>query len=214
MSTLHRVRPAIGLQKTNIGRLLTGSKVIQSKFVENASMLVNPPVTPAVFLTQITDVDAANQVMKTTKGAGPARLVKVGLLWSTLGTLCQFVQELCDASPEKASAYIAASGFKESTVGTRVKQVLTATATTEPGQVSLKVTSSLLKTPKNKPTAARTFLFRHTLDGKTFVNDDPSSVAHTIVSGLPSLTQVGFQVAAKDSSGVSEWSVTVPCMTR
>jgi hypothetical protein len=214
MSTIHRVRPSIGLKKDSVPKLVSGAKVIQGKFVENSSILANPPVTPAVFLTQITDVDVANQAVKTSKGAGPARKVKVDLLWATLGTLCQFVQQLCDQSPEKASSFIAASGFKETAVGARVKVVLDAQATTEPGQVALKVTSSLLQTPKNRPSAARTFLFRHTLDGKTFVTDEPSSVAHTVVGGLPSVTQVGFQVAAKDASGVSAWSVTVYCVTR
>jgi hypothetical protein len=214
MSGIRLVRPSIGLKKDNVPKLLSGAKVIQGKFVENATLLANPPVAPAVFLGQITDLDTANQAMKSIKNGGPARQVKIDALWGTLQTLCSFVRQLCEANPEQASSYIAASGFKASAVGSRTPVVLSATATNEPGQVALKVTSSLLVTPKNKPTAARTFLFRHTLDGKTFINDEPSSVANTLISGLPSLVAIGFQVAAKDSSGVSAWSVTVPCVPR
>ncbi len=214
IAIVHRVRPSIGLKRENVPKLISGSKIIQGKFVEHAALLVNPPVTPAVFLAQINDVDVANQAMKTNKGAGPARKVTVDVLWNTLESLCQFVQQLCDATPEQANAHIAASGFKETAVGSHTQVVLTAEPTTEPGQVALKVTSSLLETPKNRPSAARVFLIRHTLDNKTYVNDEPSSVAHTIISDLPSMTQVGFQVAAKDASGVSTWSVTVYCVTR
>jgi hypothetical protein len=211
MAIVHRVRPTVGLKKTNIPKLITGSKLIQGKFVANATLLANPPITPATLLSQINDVDTANQAMKTDKKAGPARQVKVDILWGTLETLCQFVQQLCDAHPDQAGAYIAASGFKESAVGDRHEDVLTAQPTSVPGQVQLKITSSLLQTPKNKKAAKRTHLIRHTLDGgKTYVTDEATANAHALISGLPALTPIGFEVAAKDSSGVSAWSVMVP----
>ena len=211
MPTVHRVRPTIGLKKTNVPKLVTGSKVIQGNFVLHAALLANPPITTATFLSQINDVDTANQVMKTNKNAGPARQVKVDILWGTLETLCVFVKQLCDAHPDQASAYIAASGFKESAVGDRHEDVLTAEATSVPGQVHLKITSSLLETPKNKKNAKRTHLIRHTLDaGKTYLMDEATSNAHALISGLPVLTPIGFEVAAKDSSGTSAWSAAVP----
>jgi hypothetical protein len=209
MSTVHRVRPTIGLKKADASKLVTGSKVIQGKFATNTGLLANPPITAATFLSQITDVDTANQAMKTNKDAGPARQVKINVLWGTLETLCQFTQQLCDAHPDEASAYIAASGFKAAAVGDHPQLVLVAEPTNVPGQVLLKITSSLLETPKNKPTAKRTHLIRHTLDGKTYVTDEATSNAQTLISGLPPLVPIGFEVAAKDASGTSAWCGTV-----
>jgi len=209
MSTVHRVRSTIGLKKAAVSKLITGAKVIQTKFASNAALLAGPPITPAALLAQISDVDASNQAMKTNKAARPARQIKVDILWSTLETLCQFVQQLCDTHQDQASAYIAASGFKESAVGDHPLEVLTAEPTNVPGQVLLKITSSLLETPKNKKGAKRTFLLRHTLDGKTYVTDEATSVARTLISGLPPLVPIGFEVAAKDASGTSAWCQTV-----
>jgi len=163
-----------------------------------------------LFQTQINDVTAANLAMKVNKSAGPARGVKVDILWGSTGALRLYVDQLCATSPEQASAFIAASGFKEAQIPARQDQVLTAQATNVPGQVLLTIHSFLLETPKNKPTAKRTLLIRHTLDQKkTYITDEATSGATALIDGLPTLTQIGFEVAAKDSSGVSAYCNTV-----
>ncbi len=71
--------------------------------------------------------------------------------------------------------------------------------------------SPLLVTPANKPHAARTHLIRHSLDGgKTFVNDEATSGSRAVVSGLPPMVEILFQVAAKDRSGTSAYCTSVP----
>jgi hypothetical protein len=211
MSTTSYPHPTLPFKKKNLPDVLTGSQVVHDGFVDHAVLLGTPPIALQVFQGQITDVSNANLAMKTNKAAGPARAVKVELLWGTLGAYLLYTDQLCAAHPDQAAAYIAAAGFRASAAYSRNDLPLEARATTVPGQVLLVIHSALLATPKNKPYAKRTILVHHTLDGgKTFVSDDPTSNARTLVSGLPPLVPIGFEVAAKDSSGVSAWCPTVP----
>ena len=41
------------------------------------------------------------------------------------------------------------------------------------------------------------------------MTDEATSTAEARINGLPTLVPVGFEVAAKDSSGTSAWSNTV-----
>jgi hypothetical protein len=201
------------LKKTQCAKLPSGCQLIHDGFVNNAGLLGTPTVAMATFQLQINDVTAANQAMKVNKSAGPARQVKVDILWGSLGALRLYVDQLCATSPEQASAYIAAAAFKEAQIPARQDEVLTAEATNVPGQVLLLMHSYLLATPKNKPSAKRTILVRHTLDGgKTYVNDEATSNARALLNGLPTLVPIGFEIAAKDASGVSAWCPTVQFM--
>jgi hypothetical protein len=211
MSTTSYPHPILPFRKSKLPDVLTGCQVIHDGFVTQAVLLGTPPISTQIFQGQITDVANCNVAMKTNKAAGPARAVKVEILWGTVGTYQLYVDQLCASHPDQAGAYIAAAGFKASATPSRNDLPLTAQATAVPGQVLLVIRSSLLVTPKNKPYAKRTLLVHHTLDGgKTFVADDPTSNARTLVSGLPALVPIGFEVAAKDSSGIGAWCPTVP----
>jgi hypothetical protein len=211
MATLHRIRPIIGLDKENVPKLIIGSQVIHDDWNENVGALGTPSIPLATLQTQITAVTTANQAVKTDKKAAPARTVQVNVLWGTLEAYLQFLQALCDAHPDQASAFIASSGFKESAVGEKQFMVLTAEPTTVAGQVLLTIHSAFLQTPKNKPYAKRTHLIQHSLDGgKTFVGDEPTSESKALISGLPAMVPLQFQIAAKDSSGTSAWCAPVP----
>jgi hypothetical protein len=41
------------------------------------------------------------------------------------------------------------------------------------------------------------------------VSDEATSNSRALISNLPTLVPIGFEVAAKDSSGVSAWCPTV-----
>jgi hypothetical protein len=210
MVSVHHVRPVFPLRKTQFLKLPGACQLIHDGFVTGAALLGTAPIAMPLFQNQINDVSVANQAMKVNKSAGPARQVKVDILWGSVGSLRLHVDQLCAANPAQASAYIAASGFKEAQIPLRQDEVLKAEATNVPGQVLLTMHSYLLATPKNKPTAKRTHLIRHTLDNKkTFINDEATSGSHALIDGLPTLTQIGFEIAAKDSSGVSAYCNTV-----
>ena len=210
MSAISFPHPTLPFKKTDLPEVISGSQLIHDGFVSHAALLGTPPIPLQTFQDQITDVANSSLTMKTNKAAGPARSVKVEILWGTIGAYRLYTEQLCAAHPDQAGAYIAAAGFKPSATYSRNLVPLEADATTVPGQVLLVIHSALLVTPKNKPSAKRTHLIRHTLDGgKTFVSDEPTSNARTLVSGLPALVLIGFEVAAKDSSGVSAWCPTV-----
>jgi hypothetical protein len=209
MTTTQYPHPTLPFTKKSIPKVCTGSQHVHDCFVNNAGLLGTPSIPLATLQTQITDLVNANQAMKSNKAAGPAREVKLDALWITIGSYQLFVDQLCAAHPDQASAYIAASGFSESKVADRNLVALVAEATNVPGQVELVIHSSLLETPKNKPSAKRTHLLRHTLDGKTYVTDDPTSGARALINNLPTLVPIVFEVAAKDASGVSAWAQAV-----
>jgi hypothetical protein len=211
MAILHRVRPTIGLDRQNLPKFINGSQLIHDNWSENVSTLGTPSIALATLQTQVSAVGAANQAVKTDKNATPARTVAVNVLWGTLEAYQQFLQALCDQHPDQASAYIALSGFKESAIGEKQLVVLTAEPTTVPGQVLLTIHTAFLETPKNKPYAKRTHLIQHSLDGgKTLVGDESTSESRALISGLPALVAIQFQVAAKDPSGTSAWCAPVP----
>jgi hypothetical protein len=203
---LSYAHPAIPFRKDNVPKLTVGSQVIHDGFAENAVLLGSPLIALPVFQSQIADVIATNQAMRTQKGAGPARGVKIDIVWGTLLSYRQHVRMLCAGQPDMASVYVAASGFREATVPTRNEVPLKVEATNLPGQVLLTIRSFLLETPRNRPYAKRTHLLRHTLDGgRTFVEDEATSTCQAVISGLPALVPIGFEVAAKDASGVGAW---------
>ena len=66
---------------------------------------------------QIREVDLAHRATATKPKAVDARTAKVRILWGSLETLCDYVQQLCDASPQSALVIAKASGFHVATVG-------------------------------------------------------------------------------------------------
>jgi len=211
MATVHRIRPVIGLDQENVPKLCAGAQLRHDSWNENVKLLGVPSIDLPTFQDQITETVDADQAVKTTKNARPLRKAKVGVLWSTLEVYRGFLQQLCDAHPDQASVYISSANFQQAQVGEKQRYPLTAEATTAPGEVLLVIYSPLLVTPANKPYARRTHFIRHSLDGgKTFVNDEATSASRAVVSGLPPMVEILFQVAAKDRSGTSAYSTSVP----
>ncbi len=92
-------------------------------------------------------------------------------------------------------------------VGERAKEIIEVTLDVGKAIVHLKANASMLPAPSGKKSVARTYLWRHSLDGgKTIVGDEPTPTAHTTISGLPLGVDVSFAVAVKDSTGVGTWS--------
>jgi hypothetical protein len=210
MSTPHRVRLSVGLDQRRVPAFLEGATTIHGKLVVGSTLFQSPPITFDLLHTQIQDASSAHQATKTNKNAIGARTAKIAVVWTSLETLCTFVQQLCDAHPEQAMTLAEASGFHVIVVGTVARQILEASLTTNQGEVALRAYASKLEGPAKKKSMSKTYLWRHTLDeGKGFVNDEPTPVGHTVISGLPLMTKVGFEVAVKDATGTGAWSQTV-----
>jgi len=213
MATVYRPRLVLGIDWDSFPEAVTGSKNMQAKMLQNASVFVSPNPSMAVFGQQCADFEAAHEAVVNTraKGATGIRLAKRDIVRASATSELAYLQSLSDATPQNASTYAAQAGVRLWTPRSRNRDVLEADLVTgSPGEVALKAAASLLVVPGSRPSRKRTYLWRHTLDGmKSFVSDDPTPVAHTTISGLPLNTLVGFQVAVKDSVGTSDWCQVV-----
>ena len=163
-------------------------------------------------LTQVGNVETAHLATKTARGLIPARTVQVDILWGSFLADCTYCQGVCNAAatPAQGLALAEASGFHVVAVGGIVKAIIAITVDVGTGTAHLKANASQLHGLSDKPSAAKTYLWRHMLNGTTIVNDDPTPIASTTITGLPLGQTVGFQVAAKDSAGAGAWSVVIP----
>jgi hypothetical protein len=222
MGIVYMPRPVIGFKRYNMSKLVAGSEVVQGKFAANSATLSNPPVSPAAFETQITDLKAKHLATKTNKAAVPAREAAANIVWATCKSLCAFTLQLCYASPEQASTIIAASGFKESGVGTRQKETLELFLTTNPGEIRCEANASKLEGSGNRKAGNRDYHWRYGVVSTpvpgavapvpvpaAWINDEATPVARTLITGIPPLTYVAVQVAVKDSVGRGAWSQSV-----
>jgi len=216
MATSHLIRLSVGLDKRKMPSFIPGSKVVQGKLASAAASYPALPISPAVLLTQIGNVETAHLATKTARALIPARTVQVDVLWGSFLADCTYCEGVCNAAATKAQglALAEASGFHVVEVGAIVKAIIEITVEVGTGTVHLKANASQLYGLSNKPSAAKTYLWRHILTGTTgtttIVNDDPTPIASTTITGLPLGQTVGFQVAAKDSAGAGAWSVVIP----
>ena len=212
MATAHRIRLTIGLDKNKMPSFIPGSTVVQGKLAGAEASFSALPISPAVLLTQIGNVETAHLATKTARGLISARTVQVDILWGSFESDCTYCEGICNAAatPAQGLALAEASGFHVVEVGVIVKAIIEITVEVGTGTVHLKANASQLHGLSNKPRAAKTYLWRHILNGTTIVNDDPTSIASTTITGLPLGQTVGFQVAAKDSAGAGPWSVVIP----
>ena len=220
MGALYMPRPAIGFKRDNMPKLIAGSELVQTRFATNTAELLDPPVSPAAFGTQITDSKAKHLATKTNKAAIPAREASADAVWATCKSLCGFTLQLCYADPERASMIIASSGFKEAGVGKREKEVLALLLTTNPGEIRCEANASKLTGPAQRKAGKRGFHWRHGIVSTpvpgvvapvpaAWTRDESTPVARTLVTGIAPLTYVAVQVAVEDSTGLGAWSQSV-----
>jgi hypothetical protein len=212
MAIAHRIRLTVGLDKDKMPSFIPGSKVVQGKLASAVASFPALPISPAALLTQIGNVETAHLATKTARGLISARTVQVDILWGSFESDCTYCEGICNAAatPAQGLALAEASGFHIVEVGGIVKALIEITVEVGTGTVHLKANASQLHGLSSKPSAAKTYLWRHILGGTTTVNDDPTSIASTTITGLPLGQTVGFQVAAKDSAGAGAWSVVIP----
>ena len=221
MGTLYMMpRPAVGLRRDNIPKLIAGSELVQTKFATNTAELLDPPVSPATFGMQIADLKAKHLATKTNKAAVPAREASANVVWATVKGLCGFTLQRCYASPEQASMIIASSGFKEAGVGKREKEILALFLTTNPGEIRCEANASKLRVRRSARRGTVTSTGGTASSARRSPAPSPPSprrgstttstpVTRTLITGIAPLTYVAVQVAVKDSTGLGAWSQSV-----
>jgi hypothetical protein len=204
MTTIRRLRPLLKCNKENVPLLLVLAQLIHDKMVANQTLFGAPTVSMTVFAGQIADLSGSQQQLKNRQITAAQRNVKRDVVWTSLGSLLQYVQGLCDEAGEQAAGIISAAGMKIAAVPTSPKPVLAVKLGVASGSAILRANARLLAAGRKKK--GRFFEWQYTLDGKTFVSVPSTAVAHTTLAGLPPLTTVGFRVCLVDSSGPGEWS--------
>ena len=211
MALAHRIRLDIHLRKEKVPSFFSGARVIQQKQAASTSLLPALPVAPTALLNQITDAEAVHLETKTTRGLIGTRTTKIGLIWTSLESNLHYCQALCDGNPSQGLVLADASGYHVTQIGTAFRPLIGITVDLGKGAVRLRANVAQFPAPSGRKSAARTWLWRHTLDGgKTIVNDDPTPTSRTIITGLPLGVDVGFSVAVKDSTGTGPWSIWIP----
>ncbi len=213
-------RPAIGFRRDKVPKVIAGSDLIQSCFATNVEELPGPPVSPDTFREQIVDLKAKHLATKTNRAAVPARDASADVVWATLVSLCGFTLGLCYAKPDQAGTIIAASGFKVAGEGGYDKPILDLFLTTNAGEIRCEANASKLEGPGKLKAGNRSYHWQHGIVSMpvpgsvapvpvTWVTDEATPVARTVITGIPALTYVAVQVAVKDSVGLGEWSQSV-----
>jgi len=208
-----RTIPVLLIAKNTPEGWSTKAKGMAAGMVANPTLFTSPPVPPAQLAAAAQVVDVAQgQVALHTKGAAETRDIAWLALKKGVRNVVVYVQGLCDAAPdaEHRAAICAAATLGTKKAATHAKAVLAAALTTTLGTVALAANASLIVASGTGKVKRRTYLWRYTINGgQTFVNADPTPVAHTHIANLPLNASVGFQIAAKDSKGTGAWSQTV-----
>ena len=146
MATSHRIRLSIGLNKQKMPSFIPSLKVLQGKLAGAEASFSALPISPAVLLTQIGNVETAHLATKTAKGLIPARTVQVDLLWGSLASDCTYCEGVCNAAstPAQGLALAESSGFHIVQVGDIVKAIIGITVEVGTGTVHLKANASQL----------------------------------------------------------------------
>ena len=151
------------------------------------------------------DVDALEQKQEQTllkvPGAIEDRKLAKRVVEGDAKMLVAYVQTLVTANPAQAEKIAGAAKMAIQKVVAPNAPDLFVEPGTEPGSVRLVAHH----TGKKSKTTLHDW--RYTLDGgKTMINAPSTTIAQATISGLPSLTKVGFQHRLRDSGKEGEWS--------
>jgi hypothetical protein len=208
MSSVRKLRAVLKYgSKNNYTRILVLANVVFAKMTGNAALFSTATALLATLSTQTTAFGGAQKdvVGKVPKAAGVRDAARDAVL-TTLKALLSLVQCLADAAtPEQSKVIIDAAGMTVAGVPTHSKPILAANLAVAAGTVTLAANAGLLSKSKRK----RTYGWQYTIDGKTWLNAASTGVAHTTISGLPSLTVCGFRVNVTDTLTTTEWSQAV-----
>ncbi|MEI7894862.1 MAG: hypothetical protein WCI05_17325 [Myxococcales bacterium] len=163
-----------------------------------------PPIMAAIADLQKAHTLARTKVM----GAVAARKPKEQTLRELLKELAGKIQSLMNANPAEAKAMLATSGFGERAVGTHIVPPLAVKQGTKLGCAEWRA--------KAGPHGKKVFYeVRYSLDGgKTWMQTQVSNYAHGEIEGLPTATEVVFEVCLTVGGETGEWHGRVMLLVR
>jgi hypothetical protein len=194
--------------KYNVTPLLVLLMAIHDKMLANASTFPNPTVSLAAYLDQLNAAAAQNAATKNRiPGAKTQRTAAVALALGMTEQLVKYVQSLADKAspPEQAAVIIESAGMKVAGSSTYVRPIIKVKQL-QSGNVKLTAAASQLSTAKR----SKIYGWQYSLDGgKTWVSVASTSVANTVIGGLPPQSSVAFRVMVTTTKVVGEWSQSI-----
>lgn len=208
MVGIRRARATLGLDRRDVNEVLVRAHSIHAAASSAEAPFSLPGVSLDAIAAQIQALRAAQQ--RTAERHPGAATTRDGLrdaLISSLEVLMANVQHAANAAPpEQSASIIEAAALKICAPYVRVTPTLGVKPVKHGGGVLLRADPNAFRKMKR----VRFFHWQHTVDGgKTWISAAPTSVASTVIHGLPSMTTCGFRFSVVDSSGPTEWSQMV-----
>lgn len=214
MNTPNRTRVVLKLSRKKAPGVLEKAKAIHNALDADKATFATPNPPLAVLLTQIQDLDTAQQATSTkAKGTVAVRNVKLEIVVTSLESERMYVQTLCDANPEQAVAIGTRAAMAIARSPAHSKAMLQAKAGSQPGSVMLLANAGLLVGKRS----SRRVVFNWQLSadgGKTWTGAPATPLASTEIQGLTPMTTYAFRVCATVSRVTGEWSQAVSILVR
>jgi hypothetical protein len=215
MPSPRRLRAVLGFKRKNVPGVIAGAWGIHNGLADHPDLFPAPSPPLGTLLSLIKAAEAA-QIQARTRAIGSAatRDVKVGELWTCLELLLKYVQSRADESSDLAEMLIQNAGMKVATPPVHGKGLLEIRQT-QPGTVVVSAFVSLLRAQGGCKSRRVTFNWRYTADnGETWIQPPSTPVGNIEISGLPSMTRVGFSVCISDATGTRPWSDMTTALVR
>lgn len=209
MSTFHRVRPILRLNRSSTADVLQRAYAVYQG-LSSAERFPDPSPSPGEIKDQTEALEQAEKNVKTgIKGATAIRNAARSKLVSTLDGARAYVQKLCDvASPPDATVLAQSAGMFVAAQPLPYKPILAVTPGPTSGSAALDANAGMLL--GGRKGRVRVFHWQWTADGgKAFHDATATPFAKTVITDLPPLSTIGFRVRVAVAGGLGDWSQVV-----
>jgi hypothetical protein len=208
MDAVYRARVVLKVDRKRTASVVKKANAVNTGMAKDTTRFAVPVPPLAVLAAQITTLATAEQLaVARVRGAAATRSVARETLLRMLETERSYVQALCDGTPAEAAAIAESAGMAIAAHPTRHKPVLEVTPGAQPGTADLDANVAALA---GRDAKRRCFNWQWTADGGKTFNSAPSTPhGKTTITGLPSLTMIGFRASATGVKGAGEWSQIV-----
>jgi hypothetical protein len=193
---MRRLKVALNHPK-RIGQFIAFARFIASRMANNP-FFPSPNVPIATLFAQIEELAAAQALTLSRRGTGKARDASYQRVLASLMALKTYVERVANERRQDGEVLIASAGMS-------VKQ------TRGPNKPLFKVkqlkTSGWVRLEVRHPGRVATFYWQRSIDGKTWIDEEDSVVAHLDVHGLTPGVLYWFRYRVRTSKGLGgDWS--------
>jgi hypothetical protein len=204
MSSITGLHLVLGLPTgSSIPPLVSRSTTIRDAIAADKVTFPTPNPPMSVLTTAIDGLTAAQSALKTHSGTRAARDAARMHLVTTVKAVGAYVQQLCDATPDKAAAIAQAATMRLRNPKPRHKSDLTVK----------QLASGVVKLVAKATTGGKAHDWQYSADGgKTWIDVPSTTRSTTTITGLQPGVVVHFRKRVISKTGVSPWPDPVSAM--